>query len=84
MTYSGVIVISLIIIVVASLLFKKQLAKRTLMELLALSFLFVLTGGVFMVYSSLQGQQAVDLLVGYLLVTTGFLIGLLSFLFKKD
>lgn len=84
MALTGLFVIVLIIIVIGAFLFRGLLAKRTLLELLVLSILIVLAGGFTLVASLIHSNDSYELMLGYILVTLGFFMGLFSFIFKDN
>ncbi|SFS77378.1 hypothetical protein SAMN05428962_2781 [Paenibacillus sp. BC26] len=83
MTLINILVISLITAIVLSLMINTLLKRRSLSEVLLLSFLFVLTDGFLLIDQHINDND-IFLSFNYGLLFTGFITGILSFKFKKD
>ncbi|TXK83749.1 hypothetical protein [Paenibacillus sp. N3.4] len=83
MTLIFILVISLVIAVALSLLINTILKRKSLTEVLLVSFLFILTGG-FLLIDQHIGDNGIYLSINYGLIFIGFITGILSFIIKKD
>ncbi|GAA0343540.1 hypothetical protein GCM10008967_37500 [Bacillus carboniphilus] len=81
MILSGLLVVCLIIIIIFTLVFKKFLERKSLIEMLVFSILLVLSGGVFLFEPHLDNEF---LVIPYAIILIGFLTGVFSFFFKKN